>query len=151
MKKSEEKKLLVKELGTCLTTLNVEKLYQEPGHKTPKDWLARTGSILKYLDEGDFQTFQSYRQHLYDSINIETRKHAAEQIDGFLRLKVQEYLRYDFSYLDREIKNNPKDVENYIHDKELRDRCLDLLEAKGKYDRVINQATLVLEDRIRTK
>ncbi len=40
---------------------------------------------------------------------------------------------------------------NSIQDGELRDRCADLLSAPGNFDRVINQATLVLEDRIRNK
>ncbi len=40
---------------------------------------------------------------------------------------------------------------NSIQDQELKDRCSDLLSAASNFDRVINQATLVLEDRIRTK
>jgi hypothetical protein len=40
---------------------------------------------------------------------------------------------------------------NSIKDDELKNRCSDLLSATGHFDRVINQATLVLEDRIRTK
>ena len=40
---------------------------------------------------------------------------------------------------------------NAIENQELKDRCLDLLTARGKFDRVINQATLVLEDTIRQK
>jgi hypothetical protein len=40
---------------------------------------------------------------------------------------------------------------NTIRDNELRARCADLLSAQGSFDRVINQATLVLEDRIRKK
>ena len=40
---------------------------------------------------------------------------------------------------------------NSIRDSQLRDRCSDLLSAPGNFDRVINQATLVLEDRIRKK
>jgi Protein of unknown function (Hypoth_ymh) len=42
-------------------------------------------------------------------------------------------------------------IEYLIADAELRDRCSDILMASSKYDRPINQATLVLEDRIRTK
>jgi hypothetical protein len=38
-----------------------------------------------------------------------------------------------------------------IHDAELRQRCADLLSAPGKYDRVIREATTVLEDRIKQK
>src|SRR3989344_4424930 len=151
MKKSEEKRKLVEELTGLYQQLNVEQLYQLPNHRSSKAWLSEIAAILKNLDETDFQAFLNHRQHLYPSIPINVRKHAAEQIDGFVRQKVAEYKRYDFSYLDREIKNNPEDISNYIHDKELRDRCLDLLKADSKYDRVINQATQVLEDRVRTK
>ncbi len=38
-----------------------------------------------------------------------------------------------------------------ISDSMLRDRCYDLLSAPGNYDRVIREATTVLEDRIRNK
>lgn len=38
-----------------------------------------------------------------------------------------------------------------IRDNELRDRCSDLLSAPGNYDRVIREATTVLENRIRNK
>lgn len=42
-------------------------------------------------------------------------------------------------------------IEYLIQDEELRGRCDDLLAASSKFDRAINQATLVLEERIRTK
>ena len=42
-------------------------------------------------------------------------------------------------------------IEYLIQDDELRDRCGDILLASSKFDRPINQATLVLEDRIRKK
>ena len=38
-----------------------------------------------------------------------------------------------------------------IHDSELKERCEDLLSAPGNYDRVIREATTVLEDRIRSR
>lgn len=40
---------------------------------------------------------------------------------------------------------------NLIKDDKLKSRCADLLSASGHFDRVINQATLVLEERIREK
>jgi hypothetical protein len=40
---------------------------------------------------------------------------------------------------------------NSITDKVLKERCSDILTAPGNFDRVINQATTVLEDRIRSK
>ena len=40
-------------------------------------------------------------------------------------------------------------IFNSIQDSELKSRCADLLSAPGNFDRAINQATQVLEDRIR--
>ncbi len=42
-------------------------------------------------------------------------------------------------------------IEYLIEDQELRSRCQDILMAPANFDRPINQATLVLEDRIRKK
>lgn len=42
-------------------------------------------------------------------------------------------------------------IESLLQDKELRERCSDLLLASKHFDRAINQATTVLEDRIRRK
>jgi uncharacterized protein (TIGR02391 family) len=42
-------------------------------------------------------------------------------------------------------------IELLIHDQQLRNKCGDILLARANYDRPINQATLVLEDRIRRK
>jgi hypothetical protein len=60
------------------------------------------------------------------------------------------------SYLEHVYFLNSHIVEigslyNSIKDAELKSRCSDLLSAAGNFDRVINQTTLVLEDRIRTK
>jgi hypothetical protein len=38
-----------------------------------------------------------------------------------------------------------------INDQVLKDRCLDLLQSPGKFDRVVREATLILEDRLRTR
>ena len=42
-------------------------------------------------------------------------------------------------------------TRHLLQDAELRGRCLDLLDARSRFDRAISQATLVLEDRIRKK
>ena len=42
-------------------------------------------------------------------------------------------------------------IYNSIKDEELKSRCADILTASSNFDRVINQASQVLEDRIRTK
>lgn len=42
-------------------------------------------------------------------------------------------------------------IEYLLQDKKLTERCADILLARSNFDRPINQATLVLEDRIRNK
>jgi len=59
------------------------------------------------------------------------------------------YLKYTYN-LDEKIMELGSLI-NAIENQELKDRCIDLLSARGKFDRVINQATLVLEDSIRQK
>ncbi|HAJ57554.1 MAG TPA: TIGR02391 family protein [Candidatus Omnitrophica bacterium] len=59
------------------------------------------------------------------------------------------HLRYAYN-LDEKILELGSLI-NAIENQELKDRCLDLLTARSKFDRVINQATLVLEDSIRQK
>jgi dCTP deaminase len=69
-----------------------------------------------------------------------------------LKAKVAQFV----AYLEQVYHLNSTIIEigtlyNSIHDAELKQRCSDLLSAPGNFDRVINQATLVLEDRIRKK
>lgn len=59
------------------------------------------------------------------------------------------------SYLEHVHRASSRIVEigsiyNLIRDEELKSRCSDLLSASEHFDRVINQATQVLEERIRT-
>jgi len=64
-------------------------------------------------------------------------------------LQFLSYLEYGYKLLEKVIEIGS--VYNSIVDDELRARCSDILSAPSNFDRVINQATLVLEDRIRTK
>lgn len=115
MKKSEQKKSLVEDLSKYHKALNVKQLYEESDHKTSKDWLAEVAAILKNLDETDFRAFLDLRQHLYPSIPLVTRKHAAEQIDGFIRQKVAEYKRYDFEAQEQStVYINQEIIEGFI-------------------------------------
>ncbi len=58
-------------------------------------------------------------------------------------------LEYGYSVSDSVLEIGS--LYNAIKDNELRERCGDLLTAPAHFDRVINQATLVLEDRIRRR
>lgn len=51
--------------------------------------------------------------------------------------------------LRRELEIAKSDAHALIRDEELRRRCLDLLAAEGDYDRVLREACVVLEDRVR--
>jgi hypothetical protein len=64
-------------------------------------------------------------------------------------LQLLSYLEYGFNLSESVIKIGS--IYNSIADEELKSRCSDILSSPGNFDRVINQATLVLEDRIRTK
>lgn len=59
------------------------------------------------------------------------------------------YLEYTYNLPGKVIEIGS--IYNSINDEELKSRCSDILSAPDNFDRVINQATLVLEDRIRSK
>ena len=59
------------------------------------------------------------------------------------------YLEYGYSLNEGIVKIGS--IYNSIADNELRERCSDILSSSSNFDRVINQATLVLENRIRKK
>lgn len=106
----------------------------------------------------------------YNKIVKKISKIVGEKLDNF---KVTEYPIYSggertdvgalqsklfpfLSFLEHGYKLSEKVIEigsiyNSIEDTELKERCSDILSAPSDFDRVINQATLVLEDRIRTK
>jgi Protein of unknown function (Hypoth_ymh) len=72
------------------------------------------------------------------------------------KLSLNSKIRQLISYLEMMHQASSRIVEigsvyNLIRDAELKSRCSDLLSASGHFDRVINQATQVLEKRIRQK
>lgn len=82
---------LIKSLEKYLRSLNVEQLYNDPGHQKSKDWLAGVAAIFKSNRKSAYKRFISLSQHIYPSIPLATRKHAAEQIDVFMRQIIAEY------------------------------------------------------------
>ena len=59
------------------------------------------------------------------------------------------FLEYGYNLTEQVIEIGS--IYNSILDEELKARCSDILSAPGNFDRVINQSTQVLEDRIRSK
>lgn len=64
-------------------------------------------------------------------------------------LQFVSYLEYGYNLSEKVIEIGS--IFNSIVDEELKNRCSDILSAPANFDRVINQSTQVLEDRIRTK
>jgi len=100
MRKSEEKKRLVEQLETLHNAVDFAQLYPLPRQRITRNWLNDVASILKYLDEGDYQEFVDLSKGMKPTESREKRKEAADEIGSFVGRKVAEYKRYDFSYLD---------------------------------------------------
>ncbi len=107
-KKSEKKIQFVQELTNLFSSLDVKKLYEEPDHKVSKDWLADVAAILKNLDETDYREILRLSKTITPAEALEKRKSAAHEIDSFVRRKVAEYKRMDFSNLDDVQPNTEK-------------------------------------------
>ncbi|KKR51023.1 MAG: hypothetical protein UT84_C0003G0018 [Candidatus Curtissbacteria bacterium GW2011_GWA1_40_16] len=107
MKPSERKQQLVNELSSLYENLNVNRLYAFPNQKDTQQWLADVASVLKNLDETDYQEIIRLSKTVGLSVSREERKKAAQEINQFLGRKIAEWRRYDFSSLDNE-DNSPK-------------------------------------------
>lgn len=107
MKPSERKRQLVEELSIFQEKLSVGRLYAFPSQKDTQQWVADVASVLKNLDESDYQEFVRLSKTVGLSEFREERKKAAQEINQFLRRKVAEWRRYDFLSLDNQI-NQPK-------------------------------------------
>ena len=64
-------------------------------------------------------------------------------------LQLISFLEYGYKLSEELIEIGS--IYNSIRDEELKSRCADILTASSNFDRVVNQASQVLEDRIRTK
>jgi len=107
MKPSEKKQKLVEELASLYEKLDINRLYAFPSQRDTQQWLADVASVLKNLDESDYQEVVRLSKTVGLSGSREERKKAAQEINQFLGRKVTEWRRYDFSSLDNE-DNSPK-------------------------------------------
>ena len=102
MKIFKAKKKLVRELTKLSNSINVVQLYHLPRQDVTQNWLADVAAVLKKLDEGDYQEFIKLSRVITPTEkNRETRKKAAYEINAFIKRKVAEYKKYDFSDLDK--------------------------------------------------
>lgn len=120
-----------------------------PDMNIPATFVADYGRIHSAVERaleqelGDFsprtiRTWQSGEKLWCNSTEVKSK---AMQLLGFL----------EYGYGVEESKLEVESLFKAIHDRELQDRCADLIIGKGPFDRVINQATLVLEDRLRNR
>lgn len=96
-------------------------------------------------DEEDLDSLRNIRLEDYG----DGRRHAAYNEFRPKVSQLRSLLEHGYHVADRVVEIGS--LYNSIEDGELRSRCADLLSAASHFDRVINQATLVLEDRIRRK
>lgn len=101
MKSSEKKQKLVEELAGLHEKLDIGRLYGFPNQKDTQQWLADVASVLKNLDESDYQEFIRLSKTVGLSDSRKERKKAAQEINQFLGRKVAEWKRYNFSDLDK--------------------------------------------------
>jgi len=101
--------------------------------------------VATNLDE-DLSSFKLLGQYYYHSGEKDLCQSYVIRDKLFQLISFLEY-GYNLSEFVIEIGS----IYNSILDEELKARCSDILSAPGNFDRVINQSTQVLEDRIRSK
>ena len=102
--------------------------------------------IENSIDE-DLSSFLLTGQYYYKSAGLGDLCKSFRIRDKLLQLI--SYLEYGYNLSEHVIEIGS--IYNSIIDEELKNRCSDILSAPDNFDRVINQATQVLEDRIRNK
>ena len=110
------------------------------------DYQSILGSLRQEVDD-EFSGFDLPRHVFTENSDPEYQADRSA-----LRIKFLQII----SYLESVHRASNRIVEigsvyNLIKDEVLKSRCSDLLSANGHFDRVINQATQVLEERIRSK
>ena len=117
----------------------------------------------RYVDDYD-SIFAFLRNHLGNEVNHlcpsklkiddygweSTQDLKVSKFELISKIKqLKSILEIAYNVTDRSVQIGS--LYNSINDSELRSRCSDLLSANDHFDRVLNQATQVLEDRIRNK
>lgn len=86
---------------------------------------------------------------IYDKYGyVDTSRARKEYLEGKL-MPLISFLEYGY-HLNEEVVEVGT-LYGSLEDEELRARCADILSARNNFDRVVNQATMILEDRVRRK
>jgi Protein of unknown function (Hypoth_ymh) len=100
--------------------------------------------LLNTLLSEDTSIYRIERSSFYND-----GRYCHSQVAKSKALQLISYLEYVYNVSNHIIEIGS--LYNSIQDDEMRRRCSDLLSAPDSFDRVINQATVILEDRIRKK
>jgi hypothetical protein len=104
-------------------------------------------NIVEEISKIVEEDMKSFLLQKYET-SVSGRQVGSKDVQSKL-LQLLSYLEYGFSLSEAVLEIGS--IYNSIADEELKGRCSDILSSPGNFDRVINQATLVLEDRLRTK
>ncbi len=117
--------------------------------KSIADDFERMLNDINLITQEDFSSFKLPNDACWQSGSSPNTYYCDGEI---VRSKAEQFISYlEYSYTLGEKVAKIGSLIGTIQDQEIRARCLDLLSASGKFDRVINQATLILEDRIKKK
>jgi uncharacterized protein (TIGR02391 family) len=108
------------------------------------DYNSVVDEVQKNIEE-DLESYKAKKCRKLGSDSDETFSYYLK--DKLLQLI--SFLEYGYKLSEEIIEIGS--IYNSIKDEELKSRCADILTASSNFDRVINQASQVLEDRIRTK
>lgn len=86
--------------------------------------------------------FTHYQGRYIERYKTEPLRTAIKRIVAYLNTMYE---------LERDQITEIGNIIQAVHDEELKSRCIDLLSAKENFDRVIREATTILENRIRTQ
>ncbi|KPJ65712.1 hypothetical protein AMJ44_09630 [candidate division WOR-1 bacterium DG_54_3] len=110
-----------------------------------EDYNNTVESISKIVDE-DLNSFK------LSQVPHQSEHRGPFYVSDDIRPKLMQLLTYlEYGYNLSQSVIEIGSLYNSITDEELKGRCSDILTAPSNFDRVINQATLVLEDKIRKK
>ena len=101
--------------------------------------------ITKYLTGDDVATVRELMSSgLADGVGKATKRPKQEQAPDYAVLEAE------LANMRKKLRAVEKLERFNIADDALREACLDLLNGKSRFDRAVNQALIVLEDRVRT-
>jgi len=112
------------------------------------DLISDYNSVIDEVQKNIEEDLESYKAKKYRKLGNDCDETFSYYLKDKL-LQLISFLEYGYKLSEEIIEIGS--IYNSIKDEELKSRYADILTASSNFDRVINQASQVLEDRIRTK